>query len=62
MKIEWSEKTPRKIQQFQNPDYPSENPELEDVLTSADVDHVAQIFKTPLTGCLLYTSDAADDL
>ena len=50
MKIEWSEKTPRKIQQFPNPDYPSENPELEDMLTSADVDHVAQIFKTPLTG------------
>ena len=36
MKIEWSEKTPRKIQQFPNPDYPSDNPELEDVLTSAD--------------------------
>ena len=29
MKIEWSEKTPRKIQQFPNPDYPSDNPELE---------------------------------
>ena len=50
MKIEWSTETPRKIQQFANPDYPTENPDLEDVLTSQDVDHVAQIFKTPLTG------------
>ena len=45
MKIEWSDKTPRKIQQFPNPDYPSDTPELEDLLTSADVDHVAQIFQ-----------------
>ena len=45
MKISWNDQTPRKIQQFPNPDYPSDNPDLEDVLTSADVDHVAQIFK-----------------
>jgi hypothetical protein len=50
MKIEWSEKAPRKIQRFPHPDYPRDNPELEDVLTSSDVDHVAQIFQTPLTG------------
>jgi hypothetical protein len=50
MKIEWNTETPRKIQQFANPDYPTENPDLEDVLTSQDVNHVAQIFKTPLTG------------
>ena len=49
MKISWNEQTPRKIQHFPNPDYPSDNPDLEDVLTSADVDHVAQIFQTPLT-------------
>ena len=61
MKIEWSEKTPRKIQQFPNPDYPSENPELEDVLTSADVDHVAQIFKTPLTGSYNWDYSVQDD-
>ena len=50
MKIEWSEKTPRKIQQFPNPDYPTPNPDLEDVLTGEHVDHVAQSFQTPLTG------------
>ena len=50
MKITWSEQTPRKIQRFPNSDYPIDNPDLEDVLTSADVDHVAQIFQTPLTG------------
>jgi hypothetical protein len=47
MKIAWSTDTPRKIQQFSNPDCPRDNPDLEDVLTSADVDHVAQIFQTP---------------
>lgn len=52
MKIAWSSDTPRKIQQFSNPDYPRENPDLEDVLTSADVDHVAQIFQTPPDRCL----------
>ena len=61
MKIEWSEKTPRKIQQFPNPDYPSENPELEDVLTSSDVDHVAQIFQTPLTGSYNWDYSVQDD-
>ena len=61
MKIEWSEKTPRKIQQFPNPDYPSDNPELEDVLTSADVDHVAQIFQTPLTGAYNWDYSVQDD-
>ena len=61
MKIEWSEKTPRKIQQFPNADYPNDNPELEDVLTSADVDHVAQIFKTPLTGSYNWGHSVQDD-
>jgi hypothetical protein len=50
MKVEWKEDTPRKIQSFSGADYPRENPDLEDVLTSADVDHVAEIFQTPLTG------------
>ena len=61
MKIEWNAESPRKIQQFANPDYPTENPDLEDVLTSADVDHVAQIFKTPLTGSYNWDYSVQDD-
>ena len=61
MKIAWSEKTPRKIQQFANADYPSGNPDLEDVLTSSDVDHVAQIFQTPLTGAYNWDYAVQDD-
>ena len=50
MKVEWTENAPRKIQQFAGADYPRENPDLEDLLTSGDVDHIAEIFQTPLTG------------
>ena len=41
--------------------YPSDNPELEDVLTSSDVDHVAQIFQTPLTGSYNWDYSVQDD-
>ena len=61
MKIAWSTDTPRKIQQFSNPDCPRDNPDLEDVLTSADVDHVAQIFQTPLTGSYNWDYSVQDD-
>ena len=61
MKIECNAESPRKIQQFANPDYPTENPDLEDVLTSADVYHVAQIFKTPLTGSYNWDYSVQDD-
>ena len=61
MKIEWNAESPRKIQQFSNPDYPTDNPDLEDVLTSDDVDHVAQIFKTPLTGAYNWDYSVQDD-
>jgi hypothetical protein len=50
VKVKWEEQTPRKIQQFAGADYPRENPDLEDLLTSEDVDHIAEIFQTPLTG------------
>ena len=33
MQIDWTEKTPRKIQRYPDADFPSENPDLEDVLT-----------------------------
>ncbi|MEL0006525.1 MAG: ferritin, partial [Luminiphilus sp.] len=61
MKISWNEETPRKIQRFPNPDYPTDSPDLEDVLTSADVDHVAQIFQTPLTGAYNWDYSVQDD-
>ena len=61
MKIAWREETPRKIQQFPGADYPSTNPDLEDVLTSQDVDHVAQIFQTPLTGSYNWDYSVQDD-
>jgi hypothetical protein len=61
MKIEWTEGTPRKIQYFPNADYPRENPELEDVLTSDQVDHVAEIFQTPLTGAYNWNYTIQDD-
>ena len=50
MKVEFRENTPRKIQSFPNPDRPRENPDLEDVLTSEQVDYIAEVFQTPLTG------------
>ena len=50
MKVDWTEDTPRKIQTFAGSDNPDISPDLEDLLTSADVDHIAEIFETPLTG------------
>lgn len=50
MKVKWEDDTPRKIQQFPGADYPQQNPDLEDLLTSEQVEHVAEIFQTPLTG------------
>ncbi len=61
MKIEWKEQSPRKIQQFANADYPRENPDLEDLLTSEDVDHIAEIFQTPLTGSYNWDYSIQDD-
>ncbi|MEH6591018.1 MAG: ferritin-like domain-containing protein [Halioglobus sp.] len=61
MKIEWTDKTPRKIQHFPGADYPQENPELEDVLTSEQVEHVAEIFQTPLTGAYNWNYTIQDD-
>lgn len=61
MQIGWTEKTPRKIQRYADADYPSENPGLEDLLTSADVDHIAEIFQTPLTGSYNWDYRIQDD-
>jgi hypothetical protein len=61
MKVEWKAETPRKIQHFAGADYPKENPDLEDLLTSADVDHIAEIFQTPLTGSYNWDYQIQDD-
>lgn len=61
MKVEWTESTPRKIQRFPGADYPKEQPDLEDLLTSADVDHIAEIFQTPLTGSYNWDYTIQDD-
>lgn len=61
MKIKWTEDTPRKIQHFPGAAYPQENPDLEDVLTNDQVDHVAEIFQTPLTGAYNWNYTIQDD-
>ena len=61
MKIQWEEQTPRKIQHYAHADYPKENPDLEDLLTSEQVDHVAEIFSTPLTGSYNWDYSVQDD-
>ena len=61
MKIKWTEGTPRKIQHFPGAACPRENPDLEDVLTSDQVDHVAEIFQTPLTGAYNWNYTIQDD-
>jgi hypothetical protein len=61
MKIKWTTETPRKIQYFPGADCPRENPDLEDVLTSDQVDHVAEIFNTPLTGAYNWNYTIQDD-
>lgn len=61
MKIQWEEQAPRKIQRFAGADYPKENPDLEEILTSDQVDHVAEIFSTPLTGSYNWDYAVQDD-
>lgn len=61
MKIKWTDDTPRKIQHFPGADYPQDNPDMEDVLTNDQVDHVAEIFQTPLTGAYNWNYTIQDD-
>ncbi|MEM8660868.1 MAG: ferritin-like domain-containing protein, partial [Pseudomonadota bacterium] len=61
MNIQWEDDAPRKIQSFAGADYPKENPDLEDVLTSEQVDHVAEIFQTPLSGSYNWDYQVQDD-
>jgi len=61
MKVEWTDSAPRKIQTFAGADRPRENPDLEDILTNGDVDHIAEIFETPLTGSYNWNYAVQDD-
>jgi hypothetical protein len=61
VKIKWTDDTPRKIQHFPGADYPQDNPDMEDVLTNDQVDHVAEIFQTPLTGAYNWNYTIQDD-
>lgn len=61
MKIQWEDQAPRKIQQFAGADYPRENPDLEDLLTDEQVDHIAEIFQTPLSGSYNWDYTVQDD-
>lgn len=64
MKLEWkdAESSPRKIQRFAGSAYPrNENPDLEDLLTGPDVEHIAEIFQTPLTGAYNWDYTVQDD-
>ena len=61
MKVEWTENTPRKIQTFAGADNPQVTDDMEDRLTSEDVDHIAEIFQTPLTGSYNWDYKVQDD-
>jgi len=61
MKVEWTDDAPRKIQTFAGADYPRENPDLEDLLTSKDADYIAEIFQTPLSGSYNWDYSVQDD-
>jgi hypothetical protein len=52
------EQAPRKIQRFASA---ATGTELEDLLTSAQVEHVAEIFQTPLTGAYNWNYTLQDD-
>ena len=61
MKLNFVGDTPRKIQTYAGADYPRENPDLEELLTSELVDHVAEIFQTPLSGSYNWDYTLQDD-
>jgi hypothetical protein len=61
VQIEWTDKTPRKIQTFAGSDNPDITADMEDLLTSEHVDHIAEIFQTPLTGSYNWNYAVQDD-
>ena len=62
MKLQILEQSPRKLQRFSRAVRPSGGvTEIDDVLTSEHVDHVAEIFSTPLTGSFNWNYTLQDD-
>jgi hypothetical protein len=62
MKLQHVESAPRKIQRFKGSDRQrGQASDIEDLLTEADVDHVAEIFNTPLTGAYNWNYSIQDD-
>lgn len=61
MKLQLVEDTPRKMQRFITDKRQDISPDLEDLLTSSDVDHVAEIFQTPLTGAYNWNYTQQED-
>lgn len=62
MKLKTTRETPRKIQHFAGSvRQHGQETDIEDVLTSADVEHVAEIFNTPLTGTFNWNYTIQDD-
>lgn len=62
MKLQILEQAPRKLQRFSGALRPCGGvTEIDDVLTSEHVDHVAEIFNTPLTGSFNWNYTLQDD-
>jgi hypothetical protein len=62
MELKWTDTTPRKIQRFAGSDrLKGSDQDLEDKLTASDVEHVAEIFSTPLTGSYNWNYTIQDD-
>jgi hypothetical protein len=62
VKLERVESTPRKIQRFKGSDrQKGTSGDIEDLLTSEDVEHIAEIFNTPLTGAYNWNYTIQDD-
>ena len=62
MELTYTDTTPRKIQKFKGSDRgQGEAGDVDDLLTSSDVEHVAEIFSTPLTGAYNWNYKIQDD-
>ena len=62
MKLKFLDESPRKIQRFSgSAGLRGETTDIDDLLTSEHVDHVAEIFSTPLTGSYNWNYTRQDD-
>jgi hypothetical protein len=62
VKLTYTEETPRKIQSFKDSDRKrGKTGDIDDLITEADAEHVAEIFNTPLTGSYNWNYKIQDD-